>query len=218
MQLATRHGSAWLHGLYSDVLTALDLRARLTDRDRALAFLESHLDVEPRENTGVIVLRLRMPDAALAVKVQQTLLERYQTRRVQVHQTSRPTAPTAHETERLRESLARAEEDLTRAQQAAALAGRVTSGADASTSLLAELEERHRRVEQNYLASLKRYNAASDRACCGCSPNHSPQRAGRFAGTGLSLETSVDGSGRRGRSFVCVHSGSAARMDERRGG
>ncbi|MGH9145668.1 MAG: hypothetical protein ACRD1Q_03095, partial [Vicinamibacterales bacterium] len=161
LQLAARHGSQWVHGLYSDVLKALDLRPRLSDRERALAFLESHLEVEPRENTGVIVLRLRMPDAALAVKVQETLLERYQTRRVQVRQSSRPKAPTEHETERLRESLARAEEDLTRAQQASALAGHITSGADASTSLLAELEERRRRVEQNYVTSLKRQNAAS---------------------------------------------------------
>jgi uncharacterized protein involved in exopolysaccharide biosynthesis len=161
MRLAARHGFAWVRGVYSDGLTALDLRPRLNDRDRALAFLESHLEVEPRENTGVMVLRLRMPDAALAVKVQETLLERYQTRRVQVRQSSRPKAPTALETERLRESLARAEEELTRAQQTAALAGHTTGGLEASASLLAELEERRRRIEQNYLTSLKRYNAAS---------------------------------------------------------
>jgi uncharacterized protein involved in exopolysaccharide biosynthesis len=163
VKLAAHRGVAQIHALYTEALIALDLAERLSAREQALAKLERHLQVESQQSEGVIVLRLQMSDAALAVKTQQTLLDRFQTRRAQVHQQSRPSATSERETERLRENLTRAEEELTRAQQTATLAGRATNGTDASASLLAELEERRRRIEQNYLTALKRQNAAGTR-------------------------------------------------------
>jgi uncharacterized protein involved in exopolysaccharide biosynthesis len=161
LQLAAQRGLAWAHGQYDAALIALDLKQRLNERDRALAFLERALMVESHDNTGVVVLRLRMADPATAVKVQEILLERYQIRRGLIRQSSQRTVPTERDIERLRESLARAEEDLKSAQHAAPLEGRATDGAAGSAPLLAELDERRRRAEQNYLTSLKRQNDAA---------------------------------------------------------
>lgn len=147
--------------VFEEGLIALDLRKRLSERDRALARLQGALVVESHDNTDVIVLRLRLPDAGLAVKVQETLLEHYQRRRVLIGQNLRSRASTEPDTERLRESLARAEDELTRTRQAASLVNRVTDRTDRSSALLAELDERRRRIEQNYVSALRRENAAS---------------------------------------------------------
>jgi capsular polysaccharide biosynthesis protein len=157
LQLAGQRGLSWARRQLDEALIALDLKQRLSDRDRALAFLEDALEVESQDDTSMIALRLRMPDATTAVKVQEILLERYQARRL-VSRQPQKTVPTERDSVRLRENLARAEEELKSAQQTAALAGRLTSGPGSSASLLAELDQRRIRAEQIYLSSLKRQN------------------------------------------------------------
>ncbi|HEY7449073.1 MAG TPA: GNVR domain-containing protein [Vicinamibacterales bacterium] len=160
LQFAGQQGLSWARGQLDEALIALDLKQRLSDRDLAIVLLERALEVESQTGNGVIVLRLRMADAAAAVKVEEILLERYQARRA-MSRPSRKIVPTEVDTERLRENLARAEEELKNAQQTAVLAGRATNGAEASASLLAELDQRRSRAEQIYLASLKRQHEAA---------------------------------------------------------
>jgi uncharacterized protein involved in exopolysaccharide biosynthesis len=153
-RLSARRGLAWVYGQYNEALIALDLRKRLNERDRTLALLESALVVEPEGDTGVIGLRLRLPDAALAVKLQSILLDRYQTRRGLVRQRPRTAGSVERDTVNLREVLVRAEEDLNRARQDAASGSGITAEDAVVAARLSELEEKRRLAEQTYLASL----------------------------------------------------------------
>lgn len=71
---------------YQETLIALDLKKRLTDREKALSTVLEDLAVEPEKESDVIALRMRMPDPALARTIQDRLIEAYMLERLKVRQ------------------------------------------------------------------------------------------------------------------------------------
>ncbi len=71
---------------YRDVLFALDLKKRLDDRAQAIALLTDDLIVEPGKDSDVIHLRLRLADPALAVRIEESVIQKYLARRIQIRQ------------------------------------------------------------------------------------------------------------------------------------
>jgi uncharacterized protein involved in exopolysaccharide biosynthesis len=80
----TKAAVRWLKGRYHDGLIALDLKKRLSERDAAIDRLTDELTVEPQKEADVIRLNLRSADSALAVRVQETLIQKYLAHRVEV--------------------------------------------------------------------------------------------------------------------------------------
>jgi polysaccharide biosynthesis protein PslE len=71
---------------YKEVLIALDLKKRLDDRSQAIAMLTQDLIVEPGKDSDVIHLRLRMADPRLAMRIEESAIQKYLARRILVRQ------------------------------------------------------------------------------------------------------------------------------------
>lgn len=69
---------------YQEALIALDLKKRLSERDAVIEELRALLVVEPEKGSDIIAMRLRYPDPALAVAVQEALIGHYLERRREV--------------------------------------------------------------------------------------------------------------------------------------
>lgn len=74
----------WAKRQWKDFLIALDLQKRLPERDAAVQDLIERLTVEPRKESDVLALRLRIPDPALGTQILDRLLNLYMSRRVDV--------------------------------------------------------------------------------------------------------------------------------------
>jgi uncharacterized protein involved in exopolysaccharide biosynthesis len=72
-----KSGLRYVKSQYQQALIALDLKKRLSDRQQAIELLVDELAAEPQKDADVIVMRLRLPDPELAVRVQQVLIQRY---------------------------------------------------------------------------------------------------------------------------------------------
>jgi polysaccharide biosynthesis protein PslE len=77
-------GMRWAKDRYNDGLIALDLKKRLDEREAALSLLVDRLVAEPQKESDVIALSLRIADPALGVRIQETLIQKYLARRVEV--------------------------------------------------------------------------------------------------------------------------------------
>jgi len=97
---------------YQDALIALDLKKRLPERDAIVAQLLNDLTVEPQKESDVIALHLRLANPDLAVRVEQTLIQKYLVYRVQVRQASGVKEFFDGEAQRLKETLQTAEARL----------------------------------------------------------------------------------------------------------
>ena len=91
-------------------LIALDLKKRLSDRDKAIGIITEDLIAEPAKDSDVIALRLKLADPNLAVRVQETLIRKYMARRVDVRQSPGVKEFFDRETENLKAALDKAEE------------------------------------------------------------------------------------------------------------
>ncbi len=69
---------------WKSALIALDLNKGLSERDTAVQDLLERLAVEPRKDSDVIAIKLRMANPALAVDLQERLIGLYMRRRVDV--------------------------------------------------------------------------------------------------------------------------------------
>ena len=67
----------WCKQRYNDVLILLNLKKRLTARETAILLLDGAIDGTPEKDSYVIAVAVRLPSAALATQVAQTLLKRY---------------------------------------------------------------------------------------------------------------------------------------------
>jgi len=67
----------WAKRQWKDFLIALDLQKRLPERDAAVQDLIERLTVEPRKESDVLALRLRIPDPALGTQILDRLLNLY---------------------------------------------------------------------------------------------------------------------------------------------
>lgn len=67
----------WGKQRYNDLLIALNLKKRLTEREAAIVLLEDTIEAAPEKGSDVIGLTVRLPSADLAVRVEQVLLRRY---------------------------------------------------------------------------------------------------------------------------------------------
>ncbi len=74
----------WVKDRYQDGLIALDLKKRLDEREAAMAMLVDRLVAEPQKESDVIALSLRIADPQLGVRIQDTLIQKYLTHRVEV--------------------------------------------------------------------------------------------------------------------------------------
>lgn len=74
----------WCKTQVEEGLIAAKLQTRLSDREKAILYCSRALVVERVKNSDVIEIRLRLPDPALAVRVQETLLKRYLERHIEV--------------------------------------------------------------------------------------------------------------------------------------
>jgi uncharacterized protein involved in exopolysaccharide biosynthesis len=75
----------WGKDQLDNVLIAMNLRERLTEREKVLVFLERSIRVDIAKESDVIVVSARMPSPDLAVTVVETLVERFRARHIQVH-------------------------------------------------------------------------------------------------------------------------------------
>jgi uncharacterized protein involved in exopolysaccharide biosynthesis len=82
----TKAAIRFVRDQYKEVLYALDLKKRLNDRDSAIALLTDDLIVEPAKDSDVIRMRLRMADPTLATRIQDAVIQKYLSRRIQVRQ------------------------------------------------------------------------------------------------------------------------------------
>lgn len=89
-------------------LIALDLKQRLSDREKAIAVVNDVV-AEPQKDSDVIGLRMRLADPKLAVRVQQTLIDKYLARRMDVRQSPGVKEFFDRETQALKEVLEKAE-------------------------------------------------------------------------------------------------------------
>jgi polysaccharide biosynthesis protein PslE len=105
-------GVRWVKTRYQDALVALDLKKRLPERDAIVEQLLADLTAEPQKEADVIALHLRMANPALAVRVEQTLIQRYLVHRVQVRQASGVKEFFDGEAQHLRQELETAEARL----------------------------------------------------------------------------------------------------------
>lgn len=71
---------------WEEVLIALGLQKRLSDREKAVLGLMESLAVEAERDSDVLTIRLRMPDPQLAVHIQERLIALYLQHRLQVRQ------------------------------------------------------------------------------------------------------------------------------------
>lgn len=69
---------------YHEALILLNLRQRLTDREKAILLVQKNLLVEREKDSDVIVVSMRLPSDVLAMQVVDTLLQLYMERRVEV--------------------------------------------------------------------------------------------------------------------------------------
>jgi uncharacterized protein involved in exopolysaccharide biosynthesis len=67
-----------------ELLVLVNLRRRLSDREKAIVLIESSLKVEREKDSDVISARLRLPDPDLAVRFLDRLVANYLTRHVDV--------------------------------------------------------------------------------------------------------------------------------------
>ena len=67
----------WVKARGDDVLIALNLKKRLSDRDAAIQMLQDNLTVEPEKDSDVITVSLRFPDPQLCEAVINNLLQLY---------------------------------------------------------------------------------------------------------------------------------------------
>lgn len=95
---------------YQEALIALDLQKRLSEREEAVTFLQDRLLAEPQKDSDVITLNLKMADPALAVRVQDVVIQRYLSRRLAVRHNPGVKEFLDNETRELREALTRADE------------------------------------------------------------------------------------------------------------
>jgi uncharacterized protein involved in exopolysaccharide biosynthesis len=109
MKFHTKALLRWVKTQYHEALIALDLRKRLDAREEVIALLQDELIVEPQKDADVIGLRLRLADPALAVRVHQTLINRYLARRIAVRQDAGARDFLERRADELRQALARAE-------------------------------------------------------------------------------------------------------------
>ena len=80
----TKAGLRWAKRELQEGLIALDLKKRLSEREAAVALLTDDLTVVPQKEADVIGLDLRLADPALGVRIQETLIRKYLTHRVEV--------------------------------------------------------------------------------------------------------------------------------------
>jgi uncharacterized protein involved in exopolysaccharide biosynthesis len=109
LKFYAKAGLRWAKARYQDALIALDLKKRLGERDAAIALLLEQLSSEPQKDTDVVALSMRLADPQLAVRVQETLIERYLTHRVQVRQNGGAREFFEREVAELRDTLRAAE-------------------------------------------------------------------------------------------------------------
>jgi uncharacterized protein involved in exopolysaccharide biosynthesis len=79
-----KSAARWAKRQWKEALIALDLQKRLSDRDAAVQELIDGLSVEPRKESDVLAIRMRIADPALGVQVVQRLVDLYMERRVVV--------------------------------------------------------------------------------------------------------------------------------------
>jgi uncharacterized protein involved in exopolysaccharide biosynthesis len=84
----TKAALRWTRDRYQDGLIALDLKKRLNDREAALDMLASTLVIEAQKDSDVIVISQRIADPQLGVTIQEALIQKYLTHRVDVRRTS----------------------------------------------------------------------------------------------------------------------------------
>jgi uncharacterized protein involved in exopolysaccharide biosynthesis len=158
-------GLRWIKAQYLNALVALDLKKRLDTREQAIALLQDELVIEPQKDTDVIGLRLRLADPALAVRVQQTLIDRYLARRIAIRHDTGARDFLERQTADLREALVAAEavrnnwkrrRDLTvPAEQKSLLLRRIQDLSAQQTKLRADREalQQETSAARNLLAS-----------------------------------------------------------------
>jgi uncharacterized protein involved in exopolysaccharide biosynthesis len=122
---------------YQETLIVFDLKKRLSEREQAVAFLQEQFVAEPQKDSDVITLTLKMADSALAIRVQDSLIQHYMSRRLSVRHNPGVQEFLDDETRRLREKLARAEDTANGWKQAHGL----SAPADQKALLLKQIRD-----------------------------------------------------------------------------
>jgi polysaccharide biosynthesis protein PslE len=151
-----KKGLRWTKRQYQEALYALNLKRRLSEREAAIALLLDELHAEPQKDSDVVALSLRLADPALAVRVEEALIHKYLTRRVEVRQNPGVKEFFDRETRELAGELTRAEEDV----QAWKRQRGLTVPAEQKALLLRQIRELlrerdHARSESSALSSQK---------------------------------------------------------------
>ena len=163
----TKTGIRWAKERSQDALIALDLEKRLSERNTIIAFLQQKLTADPQKETDVILLRLRMANPELAVRVEQTLIQKYLTLRVQVRQNRGVKEFFEGEALQLKNALQRAEIRVSEWKQARDL----TLPAEQKALLLRQIRELSSQREKatSHVQALTRQMAAAKRLIAGSS-------------------------------------------------
>jgi uncharacterized protein involved in exopolysaccharide biosynthesis len=82
-----RSSVRWAKAQYQEVLIGLDLKKRLDERGKAINWLMDSLTVEPIKDSDVIAVKLRTPDPALGLRIEDKLVHLYLARRIEVRST-----------------------------------------------------------------------------------------------------------------------------------
>jgi uncharacterized protein involved in exopolysaccharide biosynthesis len=72
-----KQSARWGKQRYKDLLIALNLKKRLTDREAVISLLEDAIGAAPEKGSDVISVTVKLPSAPLAQRVEQALLTRY---------------------------------------------------------------------------------------------------------------------------------------------
>lgn len=78
----------WVKSQWKEFLIAVSLKKRLSPREEAVLFVAKGLKVEPVKESDVLVMKLRLPSAKLAVEVANAILVHYFARRSEIRQAS----------------------------------------------------------------------------------------------------------------------------------
>ena len=79
-----RRTARWAKGIYKEFLILANLKKRLTEEEDAILLVEYGTKVEPVKESDVLMLKVRLPSAKLAVDTANALLQNYLARRAEV--------------------------------------------------------------------------------------------------------------------------------------
>jgi uncharacterized protein involved in exopolysaccharide biosynthesis len=132
-----KRAGRWGKSVYQDFLIAVNLKKRLTRREEAILGVEQGLQVEPVKDSDVLILKLRLPSAKLAVDVASALLDQYMARRANIRRMSTGTGFFDTQLEENQKRL----QDLVRARGSIRKQWNVSSSVEQRSLLLKQLSD-----------------------------------------------------------------------------